>query len=394
MQTQKNTLGRITRVVQATQVAALSMVLLGAGILVSGLVKFRGADAWVDHTHEVIDYINVLRSSVLRGGLALRNYAIAPRPEFLDRLQASTKESAEAVEGLQFEVRDNPTQSLRAQEAASETYEILGWYRSSTVIAQRDGVDALRYSMHERVNIDASKRLREVLDSLEHEERRLLVTRRDERDKALRSLQWWATGALGLYIAFIIWTLAHSAKLMGMSRSGLERLEAEADRDLLTGLANRRGLDRRVAEVEGSVYSVLVFDLDDFKPVNDRYGHSAGDKVLKTVAERLLQQCRGDDVVARVGGDEFVVLLPTLADPERVAAIASRINASLQQPMAIDGGMVTIGASIGYAVGAPGRSFRDLAEVADDMSYAEKKRRKQGRVGASQAVSKVGTGEG
>ncbi|SEK23311.1 diguanylate cyclase (GGDEF) domain-containing protein [Roseateles sp. YR242] len=381
MQSQKNTLGRIARVVQATQTAALLMVVLGAAVLAGGVVKFREADRWVDHTYDVIEHINTLRASVLRGGLSLRNYAIAPRPEFLDRLQEATTESAEAAGRLEKVVNDNPTQTLRAQEAASETLEILGWYRSSNVIARRDGVEALQRSLHERVNIDASKRLRELLGALEHEEQRLLAARRADRDATLHALQWWAAAALSAYVAFIIWTLAYSAKLVGISRTGLERLQAEADRDLLTGLANRRGLERRVAEVEGSLYSVLVFDLDDFKPVNDHHGHSAGDQVLKTVAERLLQQCRGDDLVARVGGDEFVVLLPKLANPERVAVIAARIDQALQQPIAVPGAVVTIGASIGYAVGAPGRTFRDLAEVADDMSYAEKKRRKQARPG-------------
>ncbi|WP_162174147.1 GGDEF domain-containing protein [Herminiimonas sp. CN] len=134
------------------------------------------------------------------------------------------------------------------------------------------------------------------------------------------------------------------------------RLDFMAHHDPLTGLCNRAMLDDRLhqalarAERDGSHFALLFCDLDNFKPVNDQFGHKAGDAVLRQVAARLLDGRRGTDTVARFGGDEFVVLLTDLHDVRSVAvSVAQQLLAAIGAPFEIDGKTFTLGVSIGIA---------------------------------------------
>jgi diguanylate cyclase (GGDEF)-like protein/PAS domain S-box-containing protein len=126
-----------------------------------------------------------------------------------------------------------------------------------------------------------------------------------------------------------------------------------ATHDTLTGLANRSAFVQRLDDIaklaEGEA-AVLFVDLDRFKPVNDRLGHLAGDRVLQAMAERLAGVLRPGDLVARIGGDEFAVLCERLADTEDVGAVAERLIEAVATPVPLDGGHeVTLTASIGVA---------------------------------------------
>ena len=163
-------------------------------------------------------------------------------------------------------------------------------------------------------------------------------------------------------------------------------LERWATTDHLTGLANRRELDRR-AELslasgpEGAhgLIALLLVDLDGFKPVNDRYGHLAGDELLVNLSRRLAGVIRGGDVVARIGGDEFVVLLPSVADVEEACAVADRVVTLIREPVTeVSGadGPIGVTASVGIAVARPGHpvTLRSLLREADAGMYEAKGR--------------------
>lgn len=124
---------------------------------------------------------------------------------------------------------------------------------------------------------------------------------------------------------------------------------AEATTDTLTGLHNRRALDRALQRLvdRAAPFTVAHLDLDFFKVVNDTYGHAAGDYVLQEVARILLEETRNDDTVARVGGDEFVLVFAGLTNREQLSAIASRIIKRLEDPIAFDGENCRVSASIG-----------------------------------------------
>ncbi len=140
-----------------------------------------------------------------------------------------------------------------------------------------------------------------------------------------------------------------------------ERLRWLANFDGLTGLPNRALLGDRLelafaaAQRDGTGLVVLALDLDHFKEVNDTLGHAAGDEVLRVVAARLRGCLRATDTLARIGGDEFVLVAPGLDGPEPLAAFASRLLAAMEDPVPVGSDHRSVGLSIGAAIMAPGR---------------------------------------
>jgi len=166
-----------------------------------------------------------------------------------------------------------------------------------------------------------------------------------------------------------------------------EREEASrhaAVHDPLTGLPNRVLFNDRLehglaqARRHGWSLAVMFIDLNDFKKINDTYGHDAGDSVLKTIASRLTQRVRDDDTVSRHGGDEFLYLLTAVNDEGDLPAIAEKILASIQEPCSVDVGDATIhsstGASLGIAIFPKnGSTAEALIQGADKAMYQAKK---------------------
>lgn len=143
--------------------------------------------------------------------------------------------------------------------------------------------------------------------------------------------------------------------------------------DHLTGLYNRRGFEETMATIPGGQpLGVLLIDLDDFKTINDRLGHSAGDAALLEVARRLRPQVRAGDLIARVGGDEFAILL-TDADCDLATVVARRVVRALRGTCEVGGGIVRIGASVGVSCAGGGTDRGDLVRQADAALYAAKR---------------------
>ncbi len=159
-------------------------------------------------------------------------------------------------------------------------------------------------------------------------------------------------------------------------------LEHRASHDVLTGLPNREYLQHELQQAishssqTGGGLALLYLDLDGFKAVNDRSGHLAGDSVLRDVAERLQQGLRQGDLVARVGGDEFVVLLPGCKDAAAAGTIADGVRARLQPTYTLPEGPIQLDASIGIACfPADGSDAETLLAHADRAMYAAKRQR-------------------
>lgn len=152
--------------------------------------------------------------------------------------------------------------------------------------------------------------------------------------------------------------------------------EEQALTDTLTGLRNRRALDLALQRtlLGGESFAVMHLDLDFFKAVNDTLGHAAGDHVLRRVAAVLGSETRQSDTVARVGGDEFVILLPGLADPVRLMMIAQRIVLRLSEPIRYEGQDCLVSASIGLAVSSAYETptAEEMLNDADLALYAAK----------------------
>jgi diguanylate cyclase (GGDEF)-like protein/PAS domain S-box-containing protein len=165
-----------------------------------------------------------------------------------------------------------------------------------------------------------------------------------------------------------------------------EELERRASHDYLTGVAARSvlpdHLERALAQVRRSPeqsLAVLAIDLDGFKQVNDRLGHKAGDEVLIEAARRLQAIVRTGDLVVRVGGDEFVVVLTPITDPDTATDIAARVVESLARPVRVEAGEATIGASVGIAISTTGAETSDLLVTRADRAAYHAKERGRGR---------------
>jgi diguanylate cyclase (GGDEF)-like protein/PAS domain S-box-containing protein len=162
----------------------------------------------------------------------------------------------------------------------------------------------------------------------------------------------------------------------------VRRLQVEAASDPLTGLANRRGLSLCRApggtDDDTGLRAAICIDLDDFKAINDRFGHEVGDRALTEVARRIRAAVRPDDVVARLGGDEFCVWA-TVPSPEYASALASRIGEAIgDQPWCDGTRTVNLGATIGVATGRA--SEPDGLVRAADLAMVERKATAKGQI--------------
>ncbi len=158
-----------------------------------------------------------------------------------------------------------------------------------------------------------------------------------------------------------------------------EYMSHMAMHDELTGLANRRYFEqvfvrtRSLAEREGSRFGVMCIDLNDFKPVNDRHGHAVGDVLLQTVASRLQKVIRASDFCARVGGDEFALIIDKVNTDADLDGMAAKLRGVLGKPFLPLGISVATGASVGWALfPSDGNEMAPLLAVADKRMYAEK----------------------
>ncbi len=157
------------------------------------------------------------------------------------------------------------------------------------------------------------------------------------------------------------------------------RVRYLSEHDFLTGLPNRFLFQDRVSQAivhcvrHGGRLAILFLDLDRFKPVNDKFGHEAGDRLLKEVAERLRGCVRAADTVCRQGGDEFVILVEAIDHAEDAAQVAEKVIARVAEPYDIDGNQATVSASIGIALyPEDGRDMQTLIRAADTAMYQAK----------------------
>ncbi len=171
---------------------------------------------------------------------------------------------------------------------------------------------------------------------------------------------------------------SYFARLM-LQQGQEEQIRKLAFSDSLTALPNRARFHERLSDLIDDTqkrpqrFALLSIDLDRFKQVNDALGHAAGDQVLVEAAERLRQAVRGDDVVARIGGDEFAVLMPEILTPDEAERLASRIRDAVSEPFAVKDQLFHLTASIGIALHpSDGRAADVLLDRADVAAYRAK----------------------
>lgn len=194
-----------------------------------------------------------------------------------------------------------------------------------------------------------------------------------------------AMGTLFFYCNVVVagvWKLANGQQeLISLRIDAAHRAEVaekDAETDPLTGLVNRRGVERLDGRALTSGATAFYIDLDNFKMINDTYGHDVGDEILSFVARRLRGAVSGNDVVARLGGDEFLVL--TFGnDPNAIDPIIERLSRRLHRPVSVSGGyVIEVSAAIGQSsTSEPVLKVSDLLRDSDHAMYRLKKSRKR-----------------
>jgi diguanylate cyclase (GGDEF)-like protein len=157
------------------------------------------------------------------------------------------------------------------------------------------------------------------------------------------------------------------------------KLERDALHDGLTGLPDRVLFADRLAQAiarsrrSATTFSIAFIDVDDFKAINDRYGHASGDEVLQVIAARLVGALRASDTACRFGGDEFAAVCEHPADPVAAASLAARLHEAISaQPVPTSSGTLTVSISVGIAVGTGHETAGELLRRADHAMYSAK----------------------
>jgi diguanylate cyclase (GGDEF)-like protein len=173
--------------------------------------------------------------------------------------------------------------------------------------------------------------------------------------------------------------------LLAKAQARIEELEASADIDFLLDIPNRRGFERELHRAIAYIKryhasgALIVIDVDRLKPINDAFGHAAGDQVLKAIVAALLHQIRTSDVIGRLGGDEFALLLWNLTETDAKAKAAALEQAVDRLTFTFRSRTVTAGASAGVAILGPHAEAGRALEEADSAMYVRKAQRRHER---------------
>ncbi|MBK5223966.1 MAG: diguanylate cyclase [Acidimicrobiia bacterium] len=257
--------------------------------------------------------------------------------------------------------------------ANGRLYELLGLSRHADLI---DAVDHIDEEDRERL----AEALNDVLTTRADVDLEAQYTRPGERtvrylQVAMRALRGRDDEVTGAILSVTDTTEASELR---------QQLEFKATYDALTECLNRASImheiDRTVRnETSGAGTAVVFVDLDGFKAINDRAGHAAGDEILRTAAERFRGAVRSHDLVGRMGGDEFVVLCPDVADPARAMEVAQRIATTVAGPVSVGSRTETIALSVGVAWTSEGALDADALVARADAAMYEAKRNADGQ---------------
>jgi diguanylate cyclase (GGDEF)-like protein len=305
---------------------------------------------------------------------SIQTHAIEVVADMLDQHRSHLR-------ALRRGVQENPTPDMLETSRLALESE-LAWYRKSSMDMLRGKEKELRdiiallseatQTLVQR-NDTHSSRLKNFTRELEAvaklndfgEMRKRLAGQLIELKNCVGAFQTEGAGSIG----------AMQDELLAF-RQRLDNAERLAAIDAVTGLLNRREGERRLQEMIESkgTFCLVLFDLDRFKMINDRYGHNCGDQILQSFARRLGEQVRPDDVVCRWGGDEFLVILKApLRDAMRQASqVSDRVRGRYVVTPAGRETTIVVSASLGVAEYQPGESAEQLFERADAVMYRSK----------------------
>lgn len=367
----------------------VTMVLLGVMLAGSGWLarqateQQRLAEKWQEHTFAVLDSLNNVRVAVLSIRRGERGYLLTGDALYLEPYNTGRQALAREVPRLSDLVSENRRQAERADTLSALVDEYVAQAAATVALQQagnHEGAVAVAELNHGR---QLTNLVLAQLDQVEAVERELLEEREQNADLAAsRSDDFQSVLVISGLLLLVIGTYSSLALRRAIGREHAIRadLDRVATTDELTGLANRRelfsGLDRMIAAARrsGQPVSVAVLDLDRFKLVNDTHGHPAGDEVLRRVAEMAKLLLRQQDLVGRLGGEEFLIAFPDCPAHEAVAACERLRQGIAALPVLLPSGVglsVTISTGVTELLDSDDR--KAIISRADEALYSAKK---------------------
>jgi len=369
--------------------ALRALLVLAVLLLASSWLTFRTsaedrmAQQWERHTRVVLMHTGEMRLAALSTIRGERGYLLTHDESFLAPYNDGRTRIEAALRQLTASIGDNAEQSERAARLQGTVDQHLG-VMATFIAFERAGqhdraIERIR-SGEGRHSLEA---ILADIDAIEAQERRLLQARTAQAEAAARreSLFEYLLGVVGgLLLAMGI--VASIALRVSLSREEVASAELRrvAMTDELTGLANRRealaGIDRMIAAARrfGRPLTLAILDIDRFKLVNDSHGHPAGDEVIRAVAEAAARIMREQDLVGRLGGEEFIIAFPDCAANDALAACERLRETIAQTPIMLESGIaLTVTISFGVARLTESESRTMLIGRADQALYFAKK---------------------
>lgn len=364
-------------------VALLALLLLGASWSAASSSREReAARDWQLHTLDVLMESDAMRVVALQMMRGTRGYLLTQSNDFLRPYHKARAAWPAHLGNLARLTADNPRQQRRIGSLSSE-FNHLDEVFAKMIALERDGRNTEAVALVKTgVGRLALETIMRELDGIAADERALLARRTERAETAARRndiYQYCLTLVGLLLLALSLVAAVFVRRALAAEGEARRRLQTFASTDTLSGLPNRRSfmdaLERSTLRAEGDTsrhMAVAIFDIDHFKGVNDRYGHPAGDEVIVEVARRALDAVRGRDLVARIGGEEFGVILPA-ADIETARVVCERMREAIcSKPVRTGSAIVPVTVSVGLAEWEHGDSGARLLARADAALYVAK----------------------
>jgi diguanylate cyclase (GGDEF)-like protein len=358
---------------------------LFAAIVANGIhasAQRREAQGWQIHTLQVMLTAESLKSAANMAIRGERGYLITGDSQFLKSYRSARRDAPTLLARITEQTRDNPVQQHNLAPLSAGVGGYFSILDQAIAFRRSGNVQAAVALVRSGASMHAVDGVLATLDTVEREEERLLAERNAANERANELIDWanYSVAAAGL-IFLIVAALAGASTLRAQNRTRrmAEQLRQSATTDELTGLANRRAfmhaleIELARARRSGAPLSVAVADVDFFKRVNDQHGHAGGDDVLCALSRIAEQTMRTGDLVGRLGGEEFAILMPDTDELQaRIACERLRGAVSGRKIRLASGEEVAVTLSTGVALLAVGDDRDRLVKRADGALYQAK----------------------
>lgn len=388
-------MGKIERIVRLlgrlhgrAHLFVASIILFGALLLGASFVSYRAREEYDNlgraylHAIESLDAANEVQLASLNLLRGERGYLLTRQPELLKPFTDASETLDGKLATLAMHLADDPRQRATLATLEGQIAAYLARLNRIVELERRGEREAAMAMVHIDDGRTALRRIEATLDTIVAAERHDIALARHHvrkvmANQAIFSFVISITGLCLLILALL--TAIALRRSFARERAYRAELQKQAETDELTGIANRRELmaclDRAIAGArrDGHQLAFALIDIDRFKSVNDRYGHLAGDEVIRKIARTALAAIRGCDVVGRLGGEEFAIILPG-ADVAQAYSVCERLRARIQaETIELPGGqLVSVTISSGIARLRADDTALTLTERADRALYEAK----------------------